>query len=161
MSLANIHIVKKIMNTRKFLSSDIYNDIPELFDEFVDLANEQLQIIENQFLVLEKDSQNDVAEFSVAINDVMRCLHSIKGASSSLELEDMGHLVHIVEDIMNSVRSKMILLNNELIDLFLEAVDVAKLHLEDILQAKENNLQLQGVDTHTDLINRLKSLSSQ
>jgi hypothetical protein len=65
----------------------------------------------------------------------------------NLELEDMGDLVHIVEDIMISVRSKKILLND-------------KLHLEDILQAKENNLQLQGVETHENLINRLKSLSS-
>ncbi len=142
------------MNTKKFLSSDIYNDIPELFDEFVDLANEQLQLIENQLLVLEKDSQNDDA-----INDVMRCLHSIKGASSNLELEDMGNLVHTVENIMSAVRSKKILLSDKLIDLFLEAVDVAKLHLDDILQAKENNLQLQGVEAHVDLMNRLKSLS--
>ncbi len=142
------------MNTIKFLSSDIYNDIPELFDEFIDLANEQLQTIENQFLVLENDFQNDGA-----INEVMRCLHSIKGASLNLELEDMGQLVHIVEDVMSSVCSKKILLNNKLIDLFLEAIDVAKLHLEDILQAKENNLQLRGVEIHVNLVNRLKSLS--
>ncbi len=54
------------MNTKKFLSSYIYNDIPKLFDEFVDLANEQLQIIENQFLILEKDFQDDGA-----INEMM------------------------------------------------------------------------------------------
>ncbi len=142
------------MNTIKFLSSDIYNDIPELFDEFIDLANEQLQTIENQFLILEKDFQNEEA-----INEVMRCLHSIKGASLNLELEDMGQLVHIVEDIMSSVLSKKILLDDKLIDLFLESIDIAKLHLEDILQAKENNLQLQGVEAHVDLMNKLKSLS--
>ncbi len=144
------------MNTKKFISSDIYDDIPELFDEFVDLANEQLQLIENQLLVLEKDSQNDEP-----INDVMRYLHSIKGASSNLELEDMGHLVHTVENIMSSVRSKMILLSDKVIDLLLQAIDVAKLHLEDILQAKENNLQLQGVEAQVDLMNRLKSISLQ
>ncbi len=32
------------MNTKKFLSSYIYNDIPELFDEFVDLANNRYGI---------------------------------------------------------------------------------------------------------------------
>ncbi len=140
------------MNTRKFLSSDVYNDIPEIFDEFVDLAKEQLQLIENQLLVLEKDPQNDDA-----INDVMRYLHSIKGSSSNLELEDMGDLVHIVESIISAVRSKKILLSNKLIDLFLQAIDVAKLHLEDILLAKENNLQLQGVEAHVELMKRLES----
>ncbi len=144
------------MNTKKFLSSDIYNDIPELFDEFVDLANDQLQLIENQLIVLEKNPQDDTA-----INDVMRYLHSIKGASSNLELEDMGHLLHTVENIMSSVRSNKILLSNKITDLFLQAIDVAKLHLDDILQAKENNLQLQGVEVQVDLMNRLKSISLQ
>ncbi len=144
------------MNTKKFLSSDIYNDIPELFDEFVDLANDQLQLIENQLIVLEKNSQDDAA-----INDVMRYLHSIKGASSNLELEDMGHLLHTVENIMSSVRSNKILLSNKITDLFLQAIDVAKLHLDDILQAKENNLQLQGVEAQVELMNRLESISLQ
>ncbi len=138
----------------KFLSPDIYNDCPELFDEFVDLTNEQLQLIEIQLIVLEKDSQN-----YEAVEAVMRHLHSIKGAALNLELEDLGHLVHAAEDFTDLARSKKILLNDKSTDLLFEFIDVAKLHLEDIQQAKENNAQLQGVDAHEDLMNRLKSLS--
>ncbi len=138
----------------KFLSPDIYNDCPELFDEFVDLTNEQLQLIEVQLIVLEKDFQNDGA-----IEAVMRYLHSIKGATLNLALEDLGHLVHAVEDFVDLARSKKILLNDKSTDLLFEFIDVAKLHLVDIQQAKENNGHLLGVDTHVDLMNRFKSLS--
>ncbi len=143
------------MNIKKVLSSEIYNEIPGIFDEFVDSTNEQLLVIENQLLVLEKDSKDDGV-----INDMMRGLHSIKGSSLNLELVDMGHLMHVAENIMSSVLSKTILFNDKLTDLILEAIDVAKLHLKDIQQAIKNNLQLQGVETHVALMNKLQSLSS-
>ncbi len=140
------------MKTMKFLSSDIYSDCPELFDEFVDLTVEQLQLIEIQLIDLEKDFQN-----GEAIDSVMRHLHSIKGATLNLELEELGHLVHAAENIMDLARSKKISLNNESINLLFEFIDVTKLHLEDIQQARENNAQLQGVNVHIELMTRLKS----
>ncbi len=135
----------------KSLSTDIYDDSPELFEEFVDLTNEQLQLVEIQLIALEKDYQNNEA-----IEAVMRYFHSIKGAALNLELEDLGQLVHAVESFMELVRSKKILLNSKSNDLLFEFIDVTKLHLEDVLQAKENNGQLLGVDAHVDLMNRLK-----
>ncbi len=138
----------------KFLSSDIYNDSPEIFDEFIDLTNEQLQLIEIQIIALEKDFQN-----GEAIEAVMRLLHSIKGAALNLELEDLGHLVHSAEDYMDLARSNKIILNDKSTDLFFEFLDVSKLHLDDIQQARNNNGQLQGVDAQEDLMNRLKSSS--
>ncbi len=136
----------------KFLSSDIYNDCPELFDEFVDLTVEQLQLIEIQLIDLERDFQNNES-----IDTAMRHLHSIKGATLNLELEELGHLVHAAENIMDLARSKKISLNNESINLLFEFIDVTKLHLEDIQQARENNAQLQSVDLHINLMTRLKS----
>ncbi len=138
----------------KFLSSDICNDSPEIFDEFVDLTNEQLQLIEIQIIALEKDFQN-----GEAIEAVMRLLHSIKGAALNLELEDLGHLVHSAEDYMDLARSNKIILNDKSTDLFFEFLDVSKLHLDNIQQARNNNGQLQGVDAQEDLMNRLKSSS--
>ncbi len=140
------------MKPAKFLSQDLYADCPELFDEFVDLTNEQLRTIEIQLVVLEKDFRNDEA-----IDVVMRHFHSIKGAAFNLELEDLGGLVHAAEDFMDLARSKKIILNSELTDLLFEFIDVAKLHLEDIQQATENDAQLQGVGSHEDLMNRLGS----
>ncbi len=142
------------MGPVKFLSQDLYADCPELFDEFVDLANEQFRSIEIQLVALEKDFQD-----YEAIDAVMRLFHSIKGAALNLELEDLGGLVHAAEDLMDLVRSKKILLDNKATDLFFEVIDVAKLHLEDIQQATENEAQLHGVDAHEDLLNRLRAIS--
>ncbi len=86
----------------------------------------------------------------------MRYFHSIKGAALNLELEDLGNLVHSVENFVDPIHSRKILLNDKSNDLLFEFIDVAKLHLEDILQAKENKGQLLGVDAHVDLMNRLK-----
>ncbi len=101
-----------------FLATGIDADI---FFDFASEAEEHLSIAESTLLSLETNPED-----SERLNAVFRAFHTIKGAAGFLNLQDIVHVAHTLEDVLDSARKGEIRLNTAILDVALESVDLLK-----------------------------------
>jgi two-component system chemotaxis sensor kinase CheA len=90
----------------------------ELLAGFVAEALEHLESIEVNTLLLE-----DNPEDQEALNAVFRPFHTIKGVSGFLNLMEINHLAHQLENLLDQARSGNLLIDSVAIDVILAGVD--------------------------------------
>lgn len=91
------------------------------YEEFVNESIEHIESIENKILELE-NSPDDME----LINDIFRPFHSMKGAAGFLGLLDINKLSHEAESLLDLCRKGKISIDQEVINILLESLDVAK-----------------------------------
>ncbi len=94
------------------------DDISKIKETFLNESSDLLDMMEASLLTLEKEPQNEEA-----INSLFRSAHTIKGSSGMLGFEEIEKFTHLLENVLTKVRNKELLIDNELIDLFLECKD--------------------------------------
>ncbi len=102
---------------------------PELLKDFIEEAKENLAAIELNVLGLETDP-NDIE----AMNAVFRPFHSIKGVAGFINLNEIHHLSHEVENLLHLARSGKLAITDSVIDIVLGATDI----LNGLLKELEN-----------------------
>ena len=86
---------------------------------FFEEAEEHLAALEHLLLTL------DVAQPDAeALNGIFRAAHSIKGSSGMFGFDDLTAVTHVLETLLDKVRSGQIALQAQMIDVLLEARDV-------------------------------------
>ncbi len=100
---------------------------PELLKDFIEEAKEHLSSIEMNMLGLETNPGD-----TEAINAVFRPFHSVKGVAGFLNLQEIHHLSHEVENLLDSARSGKLLITDSVIDLVLAATDILKGLLDEL-----------------------------
>ncbi len=100
---------------------------PELLKEFIEEAKEHLSTIELNMLGLETNPED-----REAINAVFRPFHSIKGVAGFLNLMEIHHLSHEVENLLDSARSGKLAVTDSVIDIVLGGTDILKGLLEEL-----------------------------
>ena len=90
----------------------------ELGQTFVQESAEQLGNIEDILLRLEKQPQDDEA-----INSLFRAAHTIKGAAGVVECHYIVSFTHVVESLLDRMRSGLIGVTPELVALLLKCKD--------------------------------------
>jgi len=93
----------------------------DIFSDFSSEAEEHLNNAENALLSLEGHPDDDEL-----LNTIFRAFHTIKGASSFLNLTDITRVAHSVEDVLDSARKKQLVLNQAITDVILESIDLLK-----------------------------------
>lgn len=109
-------------------------DFDRLFGTFVEESTEQLEIIEQEILKLEKDSQDEEA-----LEEVFRMAHSLKGSSSLMGFENMTKLTHSLENLLQKIRDKEIKMTTEIVDILFRSLDMIKAMKDSIQDQKESN----------------------
>lgn len=100
-------------------------DITQFYQVFFEEAAEHLATMEALLLGL------DVADPSLdELNAIFRSAHSIKGGSGTFGFEDMTHVTHILENLLDRLRKQEMQLTTEMINVFLEAGDVIHMQLD-------------------------------
>src|SRR5208337_2503358 len=100
---------------------------PEVLKEFIEEAKEHLSTIELNMLGLETNPED-----TEAINTVFRPFHSIKGVAGFLNLTEIHHLSHEVENLLDSARSGKMAITDSVIDIVLGGTDILKGLLEEL-----------------------------
>ncbi len=109
-------------NTQEFLGSEAdamqieFNQ--ELMQGFVVEALDHVAAAESSLLLLEKEP-DDLEQ----IDTVLRAFHTIKGASSFLNLDKVNKLAHLSEDLLTRARNGEIRLTGQCTDLALNSCD--------------------------------------
>ncbi len=97
----------------------------ELLKDFFAEAEQQVEQLESNMLVIENDPSNHEA-----IDEIFRAAHTLKGGSATVEMMELSHFTHIVEDVLDEIRSDRLKVDEDVVDLLLTSIDVIKAMLE-------------------------------
>lgn len=89
-----------------------------LLERFVQEARDLLQTTASGLLTLERDPAD-----TVAINEVFRAVHTLKGSSGLFDTPALTRLVHAGEDVLQQVRTGAMTLDSGVVDLLLDSLD--------------------------------------
>jgi two-component system, chemotaxis family, sensor kinase CheA len=102
---------------------DINNE--ELLKDFFAEAEQQVENLESNILVIENDPSNHEA-----VDEIFRAAHTLKGGSATVEMNELSSFTHTVEDVLDELRSDRLKVTEPVIDVLLNSIDVIKAMLE-------------------------------
>jgi len=103
----------------------------ELLKDFFEEAELQIELFEQNILLLENDPGNNDA-----IDEIFRAAHTLKGGSGTVEMSELAQFTHLVENVLDELRSKKIKVTENVIDALLSAVDIIKKMLAERLAGR-------------------------
>jgi chemosensory pili system protein ChpA (sensor histidine kinase/response regulator) len=92
----------------------------EVLEFFIPEAEEHLQAVTECLLALEGNPNAD------EINRLFRSMHTVKGSAAQVGLHRLSAVAHRVEDLIGRLRDGALRPSAEIVDLFLQSVDVLK-----------------------------------
>ncbi|MDR1252568.1 MAG: chemotaxis protein CheW [Treponema sp.] len=114
----------------------------ELLKDFFSEAQMQVDMLEQNILVLESEGTN-----KDAVDEIFRAAHTLKGGSATVEMMELSHFTHLVEDVLDAIRSDQLVVNEDVVDILLSAIDVIKAMLEQRMNGavyQEDTSQIEG-----------------
>ncbi|MDR2467418.1 MAG: chemotaxis protein CheA [Spirochaetaceae bacterium] len=93
----------------------------ELLKDFFSEAQMQVDTLEQNILALENDSANHDA-----VDEIFRAAHTLKGGAATVEMQELAHFTHLVEDVLDAIRSDKLSVNENVVDTLLSAIDIVK-----------------------------------
>ncbi|MCL2214949.1 MAG: chemotaxis protein CheA [Treponema sp.] len=119
----------------------------ELLKDFFSEAQMQVDTLEQNVLVLENEGAN-----KDAVDEIFRAAHTLKGGSATVEMMELSHFTHLVEDVFDAIRGGQVGVNEAVVDTLLQAIDVIKAMLD-----QRMNGAVYGEDT-SEIEGKLKAL---
>ena len=101
-------------------------DMSQFLGVFLDEANEQMNLLEQEILKLEHESSQELLQV------IFRAAHTLKGSSRAMGFTPMGELTHAMEDVFDMLRNDMLSVDQELIDALFAALDALKAMKDEI-----------------------------
>ena len=97
----------------------------ELLQDFFAEAEQQVETLESNILVIENDPKNHDA-----IDEIFRAAHTLKGGSATVEMTELSTFCHDVEDLLDALRSGTTEVSEPIVDVLLSSIDTIKIMLE-------------------------------
>ena len=97
----------------------------ELLKDFFAEAEQQVENLESNILVIENDPSNHDA-----IDEIFRAAHTLKGGSATVEMTELTAFCHDVEDLLDALRSGQVGVSEPIVDTLLSSIDTIKVMLE-------------------------------
>lgn len=113
------------------------SDYRELYLEELD---EQLQLIEEEVLRLEREGPADSA-----IDRLFRAAHTLKGSSAAMGYHKMKEVTHHVEHLLDQVRNGQLSVAKPLINLMFTGLDVMKGLQDEIIQTDSETADISSL----------------
>ncbi len=108
------------------------SDLEKYKEIYVSDMREHLQNMNRSFVELEHDPGNiDL------LNEIFRAAHTIKGNSATMEYDDVAHLAHEMENLLDKIRNKEITIDHEIMDILFESFDAIESMIESISNNEE------------------------
>lgn len=93
----------------------------ELLKDFFIEANLQVDTLEQNILVLENDPNN-----RDAVDEIFRAAHTLKGGAATVQMTELAEFTHLVEDVLDGIRSDEVSVDTDVVDTLLESIDIIK-----------------------------------
>lgn len=111
----------------------------ELIDGFLTETAELLEKLDDDLVTLEKEPTD-----KELLNGIFRSIHTVKGASSFLGFDLLVKVTHKTEDVLNRLRKGELIVNPEIMDVILEAIDLVKVLVSDIKDGELVDREVEG-----------------
>lgn len=122
------------------MSNDISSDQIEIIQEFIQESHDMIDQLEPTIIELGQSYQGGRPD-SETMNAIFRLFHSMKGSAGFLELDQISHVAHAAENLLDLIRSDKIHMIPEHIDLLCQSCDFAN----EALDYVESHFDDQGV----------------
>ncbi len=119
-----------------------------LHDIFIQEAEDNLEILENCIIAIEKNPDDDTK-----INEAFRAIHSIKGGAGLAGFSGIQDFTHILEDLFECIRSGTIKAKEHHVSIILRALDIIKIMIENIKDGKDSNSNIETAEILTEIKN--------
>ncbi|MBR1910927.1 MAG: chemotaxis protein CheA, partial [Treponema sp.] len=97
----------------------------ELLQDFFAEAEQQVENLESNILVIENDPNNHDS-----IDEIFRAAHTLKGGSATVEMTELSTFCHDVEDLLDALRGGTASVTEPIVDVLLTSIDTIKAMLE-------------------------------
>ncbi|MDR3174361.1 MAG: chemotaxis protein CheA [Treponema sp.] len=114
----------------------------ELLKDFFSEAQMQVDMLEQNILVLENEGGN-----RDAVDEIFRAAHTLKGGAATVEMMELSHFTHLVEDVLDAIRSDAVTVNEDVVDTLLAAIDIIKAMITQRMDGsvyQENTSEIEG-----------------
>ncbi|WP_373069318.1 chemotaxis protein CheW [Sulfurimonas sp.] len=113
------------------------DEFQEILQDFLVESFELVEKLDEDLVELESNPED-----LELLNGIFRVAHTIKGASSFLNMDVLTHLTHHMENILNKARHGDLVITPDIMDVILESIDLMKRLLETIRDTSSDG----GVD---------------
>ncbi|MBM7701886.1 chemotaxis protein CheA [Metabacillus iocasae] len=122
-------------------------EMAQYLEVFIEESKEHLQNINDQLLVLEKESSN-----LAIVNEIFRSAHTLKGMSATMGFDDLANLTHMMENVLDAIRNQKIIVTTSVLDVVFDSID----DLEAMVQSIANGGD--GKRDVTEIVARLEKI---
>ena len=106
--------------------------LEQYLEVFIEESKEHLQICNDQLLELEKNPEN-----LAIVNEIFRAAHTLKGMSATMGYDDLAHLTHQMENVLDEIRNERLAVNPDVLDIVFLAVDDLETMVLSIAEGKD------------------------
>lgn len=119
----------------------ISNDISkEELKVFLQETDDILQSLDEDIIKLEKEDNKEEI-----LQRVFRGAHTLKGSSGMIGHKRMAEVTHAMENLLDKLRNKKIILNSHIIDLLLYSLDILKILRADINKCEDSEVDIESL----------------
>lgn len=126
----------------------------QYLDVFIDESKENLQVVNDGLLELEKDPSN----LSI-VDEIFRAAHTLKGMSATMGYEDLSDLTHKMENVLDAIRNEKITVNSNVMDVLLDSLEYLEKMTADIAEGGTGSMNVESVVTQLNAIEKGEELS--
>jgi two-component system chemotaxis sensor kinase CheA len=115
-------------------------ELNQYLSVFIDESREHLQAMNEDLLELES-RPDDIG----IVHRIFRSAHTLKGMSATMGFEDLAHLTHQMENVLDLVRSGSAEMNPSIVDCLFTSLDALESMVEDIVQGGTGKLDVNPI----------------
>ncbi|KMK74736.1 chemotaxis protein CheA [Alkalihalobacillus pseudalcaliphilus] len=113
----------------------------EYLDVFLDESQEHLQALNDNLLELEK-TPNQIS----VVNEIFRSAHTLKGMAATMGFEDLAHLTHNMENVLDLVRQQKKEADGQVLDVLFSAIDDLESMVQDIAAGGDGKRDVRSIN---------------
>lgn len=111
-------------------------DLSQFHQIFFEESFEGLDVMESELLEMDLNNVNDET-----VNTIFRAAHSIKGGAGTFGFMSVSEFTHVVETLLDEIRSGQRSMQANFVDLFLQSVDCLRAMLSDMQGGHEHEAE--------------------
>ncbi len=128
----------------------------QYLEVFIDESQEHLQAINDNLLQLEKEP----GDLSI-VGEIFRSAHTLKGMGATMGYEDLAHLTHNMENVLDLIRNDQLEVTSHVMDVVFEAVDDLEEIIVDISNGGDGKQDVNEVVKHLETLQGLEPAPSE
>ena len=128
----------------------------DILKDFLAEAKENLELLDQQFVELEQDPENEEL-----IKSIFRTIHTIKGTSGFFGFTTLEGIAHFAEDILSKLRDGIIKVNEDITTMLLQSVDYIKAIVAELEASGKEPVETEYLDFIVDLRNFAERIAKE